>query len=71
MELQNAVTTFRLEPQEEKPKLCIYDTQKEGYILYIKANSVSAKCLLFLKKLVNSRKLRIRESEKYLIIYSD
>jgi len=70
MELQNAVTTFRPEIPEEKPKLCIYDTQKEGYILYIKANSVSGKCLLFLKNLVNSRKLRIRESEKYLIIYS-
>jgi hypothetical protein len=69
MELQNAVVAFRCGTLEKTPKFCIYDTQKEGYVLYIKTSSVNTKCLDFLKNLVNSRRLGIRESEDYLIIY--
>ena len=70
MEPQNAVTAFRREALEKTPKFCIYDTQKEGYVLYIKASSVNTKYLDFLKNLVSSLKLGIRKTEDYLIIYS-
>jgi len=69
MELQNAATSFHSETPKEVPKFSIYDSQKEGYVLCIKASSVSPEYLNFLKNLVTSRKLGIRESEGYIIIY--
>jgi len=69
MELQSAAASFHSETPKEAPKFSIYDSQKEGYVLCIKASSVSREYLNFLKNLVTSRKLGIKESEGYIIIY--
>jgi hypothetical protein len=69
MELQSAAVLFHGETPNEAPKFSIVDSQKEGYVLCIKASSVSPEHLNFLKNLVTSRKLGIKESEGYIIIY--
>jgi hypothetical protein len=69
MELQSAAVLFHGETPKEAPKFSIVDSQKEGYVLYIKASSVSPEYLNFLKNLVTSRKLGIKKSEGYIIIY--
>jgi len=69
MKLQSDATSFHGETPKEAPKFSIIDSQKEGYVLCIKASSVSPEYLNFLKNLVTSRKLGIKESEGYIIIY--
>ena len=69
MKLQSAAASFHSETPKEAQKFSIYDSQKEGYVLCIKTSSVSPEYLNFLKNLVTSRKLGIRESEGYIIIY--
>jgi hypothetical protein len=69
IELQNAVTAFHRKTQVETPKLCIYETQKEGYVLYVKASSVNTEYQNFLNNLVNSQNFRIRKSENYIEIH--
>ena len=69
MELHDVASSFNCENSEGKTKVSIYDTQKEGYVLCIKASSVNPEYLEFLKNIANSRKLGIRESEGYIIIY--
>ena len=69
IELQNAVTDFYSETQTAPPKLCIYETQKEGYVLYVKESSVNNEYRNFLNNLVSSRNFRIRKSEDYIVIH--
>ena len=69
IELQNAVTNLYSEIQAVPPKLCIYETQKEGYVLYVKESSVNNEYRNFLNSLVNSRNFRIRTSEDYIVIH--
>ena len=69
IELQNAVDNFHSETQAVPPKLCIYETQKEGYVLYVKESSVNTEYRDFLNNLVNSLNFRIREYEDYIVIH--
>jgi O-phosphoseryl-tRNA(Cys) synthetase len=72
VELLDAVSDFNFKETEKKPDFYIYDNQKEGYILYIKARSISEEYRNYLKEICKSRNLRIRESEEYpLIIYGN
>ena len=69
IELLEAVSDFKFEPSEEKPDFCVYDNQNQGYTLNVKAQSVSEKYRKHVMRIVESRKLRIRESSGFLIIY--
>jgi len=69
VELLEIVSNFDFKGSEKKPQFCIYDSQKEGYNLRIKANMVSEEYRSYLKEIVNSHELGMRESEGYLIIH--
>jgi hypothetical protein len=69
IELLDAVSDFRFGASEKQPTFTIYDNQKEGFVLLLKAALVNEKYRNYLKGIVKLRKLRIRESEGYLIIY--
>jgi len=69
IELLEAVTDFHFESSEEKPNFSIYDNQNQGYTLRVKASLVNAEYLKYVKEIVESRKLGMRESEGYLTIY--
>jgi hypothetical protein len=70
MELMRAVSTFEAKAPQKDLKFSIYDNQSEGYVIYVKASSVDAEHLSFLKEIVETRKLGIRNLEGYLIIHS-
>jgi hypothetical protein len=69
IELLEVVSDFHFKASEKKPDFCIYDNQNEGYVLCVKALLINAEYRNYLKEIVESRKLGIRESEGYLIIY--
>ncbi len=69
IELLDAASAFDFKGSEKKPNICIYDKEKYGFELYIKADLVNAEYREYLKGIVKSRKLKIRESEGYLIIH--
>jgi O-phosphoseryl-tRNA(Cys) synthetase len=69
IDLLEAVSDFQFEPSEEKPEFSVMDNQNQGYTLHVKAQLVNEKYRKYLVEIVESRKLRIRESEGYLIIY--
>jgi hypothetical protein len=69
IDLLCVVSDFQFKDSEKRPDFCIYDNQNDGYNLRIKAELVTAEYRSYLNEIVKSRKLRIRESEGYLIIY--
>jgi hypothetical protein len=69
IELLEAVSDFKFKQSDKKPDFCIYDNEKQGYTLCIKKSLVSEEFYNHLKHIVESRKLGIRESEEYLVIY--
>jgi len=70
MELMRAVTLFKGKPPTKALKFCVYDNQKEGYVVYTKASEVNAEHLCLLKEIAEQRKLEIRNTEGYLVIHS-
>jgi len=69
IELLEVVTDFQFKPSEKKPDFCVYDNQNQGYTLCVKANMVNAEYLEHIKATAESRKLGLRESQGYLVIY--
>ena len=69
VELLEVVSDFHFKSSEEKPDFCVYDNQNQGYTLCVKAQLINEEYRNYLKEIVESRELRIRESEGYLIIY--
>jgi hypothetical protein len=69
IELLEAVSDFHFKSSEEPPDFCIYDNQNQGYSLRVKAKSVSEEYRYYLNDIVESRKLRIRESDGYIVIH--
>jgi hypothetical protein len=65
----DAVSDFHFKESEKKPDFLIYDNQKEGFVLCVKASLVGEKYRCFLGEIVKSRKLGMRESKGYLIIH--
>ena len=63
------VSDFNFKKSEEKPDFCIYDNQNQGYTLCVKADLVNAEYRKYIKAIVKSRRLGIRESDGYLTIY--
>jgi hypothetical protein len=69
VELLDAVSNFLFQDSEKSPNVSVYDNQNEGFVLCIKTNVVNEKYRDFLKGIVKSHKLGMRESEGYLMIY--
>jgi hypothetical protein len=69
IDLLDVASDFNFESSEKKPNISIYDNQNEGFVLFVKANLVNEKYRDYLKEIVESRRLGMRESEGYLIIY--
>lgn len=69
VELLDVVSEFSFEATEKIPDLHIYDNQKYGFVLCVKADLVSKEYRNYIEEIVNSRNLRVRETEGYLMIY--
>ena len=69
IDLLAAVSDFDFKNLREMPNFSIYDKQNDGFVLWVKANFVNEKYREYLEGIVESRKLGMRESEGYLIIY--
>jgi hypothetical protein len=68
-ELLDAVSDFQFKALEKRPKVSIYGSRNDGYNLWIKANLVNEEYRDHLKEVAKLRKLGMRESRGYLIIY--
>jgi hypothetical protein len=66
--LLDAISVFHFEASEDKPRFTIYDNQKGGYDLLVKAQTGGEKYRSRLRKIVKSRRLFIRESDGCLVI---
>jgi hypothetical protein len=60
IELQNAVRAFHNEKRKGALKLCIFDTQKEGYVIYVKGGLVNTEYFNFLNDFVNLEKSELK-----------
>jgi len=69
VELLDAISDFNFKDSEKIPNISIYDKEKEGFVLCVKASLVDEEYRDFLKGIVESRKLGMRQSEGYLMIY--
>ena len=67
--LLTVISEFQFNEAEKKPNAVIYDNQTGGFVLYFKASLVSHDYRAYLQKITKSRKLRMHESEGYLIIH--
>ena len=69
IELLDAVSDFQFKALEKRPNVRIYGSRNDGYNLWIKANLVNEEYRNHLKEVAKLRKLWMRESRGYLIIY--
>jgi hypothetical protein len=66
--LLDAISVFHFEVSEDKPSITIYDNQKGGYDLLVKAQTVDESYLSQLRKIVKSHYLFMRESDGCVVI---
>jgi hypothetical protein len=71
VELLRVVSAIPVKDAAKHPEIRIFHNIGEGYTLNIKAHSVNAEYRNHLNEIVESRNLRIRESKRFLIIYSN
>jgi hypothetical protein len=69
VELLNAVSDYDFGSSKDIPDFSIYDNQQDGFVLCVKASLVDEEYRDYLKGIVESNKLEIRESDGYLTIY--
>lgn len=69
IDLLDDISDFNFKASEKKPNISVYDNQKDGFVLCVKANLVDEKFRGYLAGIAESRKLGIRELEGYLIIH--
>ena len=70
MELLRTLSTFSPKALRVRPKLIFYDAEKEGYVVCVKEDSVKSDYLSFMTEIADTRDLRIRKQEGYLVIHS-
>jgi hypothetical protein len=70
MELMRTISILKAKTPKKTLKFSIYDNQCDGYVVCAKASDVNEEHLSFLKKIIEPRKLEIRNSEGYLVIHS-
>ena len=70
MEILRALSTFLPKSLRVRANFIFYDAEKEGYMVWVKEDSVKSDYLSFMKEIVETRHLRIRNLEGYLVIHS-
>jgi hypothetical protein len=70
VECLRTVSAFQTECAGELPKLQVYNAENEGYVIWIKNSLISEEFRNFLMQVVETRRLGIKKTEGYLIIYS-
>ena len=70
MELLRALSTILPKSLRVHPKFIFYNAEKEGYMVCVKEDSVKSDYFSFMKEIVETRHLRIRKLEGYLVIHS-
>jgi hypothetical protein len=68
IDLLDDISDFNFKASE-KPNISVYDNQKDGFVLCVKANLVDEEFRDHIAGIAESRKLGIRELEGYLIIH--
>ena len=69
IDLLDDISDFNFEASE-KPNISVYDNQKDGFVLCVKANLVGEEYYEYLKRIIRLRNLRMRKSKGYLMIHS-
>ena len=69
IELLAVISDFHYKSPDEKPDFCLFDNEKQGYTLRVKTSLLNAEYRAYIEKIVESRKLGMRELEGYLEIY--
>ena len=70
MELHRALSTFLPKSARVRPKFIFYNAEEEGYMVWVKEDSVKSDYLSFMKGIVETRHLRIKKQEGYLVMQS-
>jgi hypothetical protein len=70
VEFLRAVSAFRKKYSGELPKLQVYNAENEGYVIWVKTSSINPEFHNFLRQVVETRGLGIREHEGYLVVRS-
>jgi len=70
VELLRVVSAIPVKNSAKHPEMCLFCDHSEGYTLHIKTRLVNAEYRNHLNKIAESFKLRTRESEGTLRIYS-
>jgi len=70
MEMLRILSGILSKKTEERPKLVVYDAQKEGYTLWVRQNVVEPNYLSLLKEIIETRCLTIGKYGKYFVIRS-
>jgi hypothetical protein len=70
LEFMRAVKAFRCKNSKELPKMQLYDFVKEGYVVYVKMDSVNKEFSKFLKKAVETRGLILSKTNGFLAVRS-
>ena len=70
MELLRALSRFYPKTSRIRPKMVVYNAEKDGYMLWVDEDSVKSNYLRFMKEIVETRHLRIMKHEGYLVIHS-
>jgi hypothetical protein len=68
IEVLDSISDFDFKEFKKKPSFSIYDKQKDGFVLCVKANLVNEEYRNFLQGIVEPRNLRMCELDGYLII---
>jgi hypothetical protein len=70
VEILRDLSEFRIETLRVRPRVVFYDAEKQGYTLWVNEDSLKTDYFGFLKRIVETRQLRIRKHKGYLIIHS-
>jgi len=70
LELIRALVKFCPKTSRIAPKTVLYDAEKEGYMVWVNEDSLKSDYLRFMKEIVETRQLRIRKQEGYMVIQS-
>ena len=70
MELLRALVNFCPKTSRIAPKTVLYDAEKEGYMVWVNEDSLKSDYLRFMREIVETRHLRTRNQEGYVVIQS-
>ena len=71
VELLRAVSAIPIKDSQKQPEIHIIHSIGEGYTLHLKENLLKAEYRNHLNEIIRACKLEIRESNNYIVIYSN